>query len=61
MQSCVGKFDKTGGRGVAYPDFLLVCAHLAFARSVFEWNDPQRQGRIALTFEQLAHVSIEFM
>jgi peflin len=55
------KVDKTGRAQLSYNDFMFVAAHLAFVRSVFEWNDPARTGRINLGFDQFAHLSTEFV
>lgn len=55
------KLDKTGRGQLTYNDFMFVAAHLAFVKSVFEWNDPQRTGRINLGFDQFAHLSTEFV
>jgi len=51
------KYDTTG-RGLSFPAFLLATAHLALVRSVFEWNDKQKQGSITLSYDQLAAISV---
>jgi len=31
---------------ITFETFLLMAAHLAHVRSIFEWNDPSRTGRV---------------
>eukprot|EP01120_Amphizonella_sp_Union-15-10_P000885 TRINITY_DN1094_c0_g1_i2.p1 TRINITY_DN1094_c0_g1~~TRINITY_DN1094_c0_g1_i2.p1 ORF type:complete len:229 (-),score=29.32 TRINITY_DN1094_c0_g1_i2:36-722(-) len=45
--------------GLTFDYFLMAVAHLAIVRSIFEWNDVSRVGRISLTFDQLANITIE--
>jgi len=53
---------KTGnGKGVPINGFLLVCAYLATVRNIFEYNDTDRDGKIVLTFDQFAHITIHLM
>jgi len=41
------------GYGLGFQEFLLVCSTIAQARSLFDWKDPQRTGRITITLDQL--------
>lgn len=52
IQAICQKFDKTG-RGISMPDFILVCAHLACVRSIFEWNDPSNKGNVTFNYDQV--------
>mmetsp|Transcript_25021 Transcript_25021/g.27830 ORF Transcript_25021/g.27830 Transcript_25021/m.27830 type:complete len:244 (+) Transcript_25021:27-758(+) len=52
------KFNNTG-YGLSFEAFLMAMAHLAIVRSIFEWNDAARSGFVRLSFDQLAHITIE--
>lgn len=52
VQALMGKYDKTG-YGLTFQEFLLVCATIAQGRSLFEWRDTQRTGKLTLTLDQL--------
>jgi len=60
ITACVNKFDTTR-RGLDFPTFLYLCAHLAHLRSIFEWNDPQNTGRISLTYDNLCHIGTDIL
>jgi len=60
IQAAVNKFDPAR-RGLDFPNFLYVCAHLAHCRSIFEWNDPQRTGQVHLTYDSLCHIGIDLL
>jgi len=49
------------GRGIDFPNFLFMAAHLAHLRSIFEWNDLDRDGRITLTYDALAHIGTDIL
>jgi len=55
-QELLNKFDKTR-KGLDWREFLLMVAHIANVRSVFQWNDNQKKGFITLTEDQLTHIS----
>jgi len=61
VQSICQKLDKDRRGGVGLNDFILICAHLATVRSIFEWNDPNRKGSVTFNFDQLSHVTIHLM
>eukprot|EP01117_Protostelium_nocturnum_P000227 TRINITY_DN102_c0_g1_i2.p1 TRINITY_DN102_c0_g1~~TRINITY_DN102_c0_g1_i2.p1 ORF type:complete len:416 (-),score=140.58 TRINITY_DN102_c0_g1_i2:60-1307(-) len=42
--------------GISMDQFVNVCAKLAAIRSIFEWNDPQRTGKVSFSYEQLAQI-----
>jgi Ca2+-binding EF-hand superfamily protein len=48
-------------KGVTFDAFLQLCAHLATVRSIFEWNDAQRTGRVSLSYDQLAHITVHVL
>jgi len=48
-------------KGVPMNGFLLVCAYLATVRNIFEYNDSDRDGKITLTFDQFAHITVHLM
>jgi len=60
IQELLNKFDKTR-RGLDWREFLLMVAHIANVRSVFQWNDSQKKGMILLTEDQLTHISAYLM
>jgi len=60
IQAICQKFDKTG-RGISMSDFILVCAHLACVRSIFEWNDPSNKGNVTFNYDQFSHVTVYLM
>lgn len=52
VQTFMMVHNKTG-YGVNFHQFLLICATIAQGRSLFQWRDPQRSGRITVTLDQL--------
>jgi len=60
VQAAVAKFDPTR-RGLDFPNFLFLCAHLAHCRSIFEWNDAQRSGQIHITYDAFCHIGIDLI
>jgi len=65
VQAICNKFDTTPpGQpklGLAFENFLQVVAHLAAVRSIFEWNDVQKNGRVTFSYDQMAHVTTHLM
>ena len=59
VQSICAKYDN--GRGVELLSFLQVAGHLATIRTIFEFNDQQNSGKIALSFDQLAHITTHLL
>jgi len=55
----VRKYNNTGYGGLTFERFLLAMAHLAIVRSIFDWNDTSKVGRVMLTYDQLAHITIQ--
>jgi len=45
-------------RGISFDNFIETCIHLALVRSIFDWNDVNRTGRITLTYDQLCQITI---
>jgi len=41
------------GTGLIFTQYLSLCASIALARSLFEWNDPMRTGMIHVGLSQL--------
>jgi len=41
-------------------EFLALIAHVAQAKSIFEWRDTSKQGIIQITYDQLLEISSEF-
>jgi len=58
LMSICRRFNNTG-YGLTFDMFLLAVSHLAIVRSIFDWNDVARMGRITLTYDQLAQITIE--
>lgn len=52
VQTFMMVHNKTG-YGVNFHQFLLICATIAQGRSLFQWRDSQRSGRITVTLDQL--------
>ena len=46
-----------------YQRLFLTCPDFfsAIVRTLFDFNDPQRTGRVSLTYDQLAHITIHLM
>lgn len=42
--------------GLAWQDFLMLAAQIAHTRSIFEWNDTDRDGVVHFTLDQLNQV-----
>jgi Ca2+-binding EF-hand superfamily protein len=60
ITALVTKFS-TPGRGVDIANFLFICAHLGHLRSIFEWNDSDRDGKVTLTYDSLTHIGTEIL
>jgi len=57
-QSVIQKFD-VGRRGtLTWEEFLGLCAHLAFTRSVFDWSDNDRDGKVTFDYEQFTYATL---
>jgi Ca2+-binding EF-hand superfamily protein len=50
------KFNKTG-LGLSWEEFLMLAAHVAHCRSIFEWNDKDNDGWITINLDQLIQLS----
>jgi Ca2+-binding EF-hand superfamily protein len=61
LQALTQKFSQPGGRGVDIANFLFICAHLGHLRSIFEWNDSDRDGKITLTYDSMTHIGTEIL
>jgi len=44
------------GAGVSFDQFISICSRLAAIRSIFEWNDVQRTGRVTFNLDQLSQI-----
>eukprot|EP01117_Protostelium_nocturnum_P011795 TRINITY_DN42_c0_g1_i2.p1 TRINITY_DN42_c0_g1~~TRINITY_DN42_c0_g1_i2.p1 ORF type:complete len:297 (+),score=109.28 TRINITY_DN42_c0_g1_i2:127-1017(+) len=44
------------GAGVSFDQFISICSRLAAVRSIFEWNDVNRTGRVTFTYDQLSQI-----
>jgi Ca2+-binding EF-hand superfamily protein len=55
VQAVCQKYDTTR-RGLNWEQFLLACAHLATVRSIFDWNDKGRTGKVTFSYDQMAMV-----
>ncbi|KAL6068408.1 putative Far upstream element-binding protein 3 [Balamuthia mandrillaris] len=53
------KYNKTG-YGVNMVEFLALVAHVAQAKSLFEWRDPRNTGYIQLNMDDLLDVTASF-
>jgi len=42
--------------GINVEQFISICSRLAAIRSIFEWNDRGRTGRVTFSYEQLAQI-----
>jgi Ca2+-binding EF-hand superfamily protein len=58
-QALYRKYNRTGF-GVNLVEFLALIAHVAQAKSVFEWRDNQKTGQISLTMDAFLEVTSEF-
>jgi len=56
VESLYTYFNKDG-YGCSFPDFLRMCTHIARAKSVFEWEDTNRTGTIAINFEKFLQMT----
>jgi len=60
IQALTQKF-ATPGRGVDISNYLFICAHLGHLRSIFEWNDSDRDGKVTLTYDAMTHIGTEIL
>ena len=58
VQALYNKYNRDG-RGVAFGDFLQLVAHIACAKSVFNWEDRAQGGRgtVNVTFDKFLEMS----
>lgn len=49
-------FDKQK-RGLDWGEFLLMTGHLAHCRSVFEWNDKEKQGQVKFNIDEFTQIT----
>jgi len=62
IEAICKKYDTPQSPGrVSLDGFITICAHLASVRSIFEWNDQQRSGKVILSYDQLSHITIHLM
>jgi peflin len=52
----MGRFDTTK-RGLDWGEFLLLMAMIAHCRSLFEWNDRDRDGWITINQDQMIQLT----
>jgi Ca2+-binding EF-hand superfamily protein len=50
------KYDKTR-LGLSWEEFLMLAAHCAHCKSIFEWNDKDRDGWITINLDQLIQLT----
>ncbi|XP_060563420.1 peflin-like [Ruditapes philippinarum] len=58
MQMCVCKFDIQGRRSMKLDDFIQCCVMIKSLTDMFVARDPQRTGRITVTYEDFMTMSI---
>eukprot|EP01089_Gocevia_fonbrunei_P009256 TRINITY_DN2135_c0_g2_i2.p1 TRINITY_DN2135_c0_g2~~TRINITY_DN2135_c0_g2_i2.p1 ORF type:complete len:218 (+),score=59.92 TRINITY_DN2135_c0_g2_i2:45-656(+) len=57
VKSMTSRYTKPGDKkGADFHDFLLLVATIAQARSLFEWRDTSRSGKLTITLEQLLEI-----
>jgi len=61
VQTLCTKYDTNKNGQISLDSFIQVCAHLASVRSIFEWNDQQKTGKVTLTYDQLAHITVHLV
>jgi len=58
IQAVCEKYDVNRSGQISAEAFVNICSQLAAVRSIFEWNDTQRTGKVTLSYDQLAHITI---
>eukprot|EP01114_Cavostelium_apophysatum_P021411 TRINITY_DN745_c0_g1_i1.p1 TRINITY_DN745_c0_g1~~TRINITY_DN745_c0_g1_i1.p1 ORF type:complete len:396 (+),score=98.47 TRINITY_DN745_c0_g1_i1:80-1267(+) len=61
VQTICAKYDTMKNQQISFESFIQICAHLACVRSIFEWNDAQRTGKVNLNYDQLAHITVHLL
>lgn len=61
IQSICQKYDTMRNGRITVDSFIQICAHLAGVRSIFEWNDTTRSGKVTLTYDQLSHITVHLL
>jgi len=56
IDECLKTFDKQK-LGLDWPQFLLMTAHLAHCRSVFEWNDREKRGEVKFNIDEFTQIT----
>jgi len=55
----VGKRFDVQKRGVlSWEDFLAVASHVALLKSIFEWSDTDRDGKVTFEFESFTYATL---
>jgi Ca2+-binding EF-hand superfamily protein len=52
------RFDSQKRGQLTWEDFLMLASHVALLRSVFEWSDTDRDGKITFDFESFAFATL---
>jgi Ca2+-binding EF-hand superfamily protein len=56
IEELLKTFDKQR-RGLDWPEFLLMTSHIAHCRSVFEWNDKEKQGIVKFSIDEFTQIT----
>jgi len=52
------RFDTQKRGQLTWEDFLLLSAHLGLLRSVFEWSDTDKDGKVTFDFEAFTYATL---
>lgn len=52
------RFDSQKRGSLTWEDFLLLASHIGLLRSVFEWSDTTKTGKVSFDFEGFAYATL---
>jgi len=58
IQIIIQKFDAQRRGALSWDQYMNMCAHLAFVRSVFEWSDTDHDGKTTFDYEQFIYATL---
>jgi Ca2+-binding EF-hand superfamily protein len=58
VQHATRRFDTMKRGMLSWEEYLNLCAHLAYMRSIFEWSDSDRDGKVTFDYEQFIYATL---
>jgi len=61
VQAICQKYDTNRNGQISADSYIQIISQLAAVRSIFEWNDVQKTGKVQLNLDQLSHITVHLM